>query len=479
MYMGTALTGMKGILPEIIVLFSGLASVLIGVFNKKNTTKFITCFIILMAFLGVAILVYFFKNNYNEVLLNSFLLNKEIIIAKIILYLLFILITLLYLADFNLTNNIYKFEYVLLMAFSLLGMSIMLSAKNFIILYTGLELYSLCLYLLAVFDRDSLTQSEAGVKYLILGAIASGIFLYGVSLVYGFTGSIDFNSLDSVNIDTFSKASLGAIIGLILIIIAFCFKISAAPFHMWAPDVLEGSSNHAALFISSIAKFASVIVLQYQILNNFADNYSYYEQVIIAAAVLSLIVGSIGGIMQTSIKRLFAYSSIGNMGFILLGFIGGGYVARTNVINYLIIYTLTTIGFFAIILCLRVKGNYKDSIYAFKGIAAQNPILAVLFSIIIFSMIGIPPFAGFFAKFYILREIISNDLFGNILAIIAVLSSAVSAFYYLRLIKFMYADETSEIIDSPRYGIIVILLLIAMFCVSYIFFADLTLKVFF
>lgn len=472
------LAGLKGILPEIIILFAGLISLLIGAFSKQNSAKFIASLMIAAAKMAVILLIYFFKNNYNEILVPGFFLNNEIIIAKIILYSLFILIILLYLADFDSSNNIYKFEYVLLMAFCLLGMSIMLSANNFMVLYIGLELQSLCLYLLAVFDRNSISQSEAGVKYLILGALASGIFLYGVSLVYGFTGSIDFNGLVSNQIVS-NTMSIGAVIGFILIIITFCFKISAAPFHMWAPDVIEGTSTQAALFISSLAKFASIIVLQYQILSNLADHYFNYKQIITMTAVLSLIVGSIGGIRQMSIKRLFAYSSIANMGFILLGFMTEAEAARVNVINYLIIYMLTTIGFFAIILSLRFKGVYNDSIYAFKGLATKRPYFTALASIIIFSMVGIPPLAGFFAKFYILRDLISRSALTNILAIIAVSSAVISAFYYLRIIKFMYADEANETIDEPKRALSIIVLLTALFCITYIIFAGQIAQIFF
>jgi len=331
-----------------------------------------------------------------------------------------------------------RFEFPVLIVLSTLGMLLMISANSLLSLYLALELQSLALYVVAAINRDSLRSTEAGLKYFVLGALSSGMLLYGMSLVYGFTGHIGFQDIAAAL--TAEGRSLGLVFGLVFILAGLAFKISAVPFHMWTPDVYEGAPTPVTAFFAAAPKVAAMAMLVRIVIEAFQPVVADWQQVIVFISIASMLLGSFAAIGQKNIKRLMAYSSIGHMGYALVGLASGSMAGVRGVALYMLIYMVMTLGTFAIILAMRRKdGENVEEINDLAGLSSTNPFMATVLTILMFSLAGIPPMAGFFAKYFVFMAAIEAQLYA--LAIIGVLSSVVGAYYYLRVVKVMWFDE--------------------------------------
>lgn len=347
-------------------------------------------------------------------------------------------------ANYNRREDIARFEYAVLILFATLGMMMMVSANDLISLYLGIELQSLSLYVLAAFRRDSLRSSEAGLKYFVLGALASGMLLYGASLTYGFAGTTSFGGIAA---SLKGGPSTGAIVGLVFISAALAFKVSAVPFHMWTPDVYQGAPTPVTAFFSVGPKIAAMALLIRVMIEPFGGILDQWRQIVVFIALASMLLGAFAALVQTDIKRLMAYSSIGHVGYALVGLAAGSESGVQAVLIYLAIYLVMNAGTFAVILCMRRRGAVVEEISDLAGLSRSQPGLALALAIFMFSMAGIPPLAGFFGKLYVFLAAVEAGLV--VVAVIGVLASAVGAFYYLRIIKIMYFDEATESFDRP------------------------------
>jgi len=336
-----------------------------------------------------------------------------------------------------------KFEYGVLFLLSTLGMMMLISANDLIALYLGLELMSLPLYVVAASNRDSVRSTEAGLKYFVLGALSSGMLLYGASLIYGFTGTVNFAGIAKA---TNSGANIGLIFGLVFLFAGFCFKISAVPFHMWTPDVYEGAPTPVTAFFAAAPKVAGIAIFVRATVVAFPGITHEWQQIVVFVSIASMALGAFAAIGQKNIKRLMAYSSIGHMGFALVGLAAGTPEGVQGVLVYMAIYVAMTLGTFACILSMRRDGMLVENISDLAGLARTHPAMAFFLAMLLFSLAGIPPLAGFFAKFYVFLAAIKAGLY--VLAVIGVLASVVGAFYYLTIIKIMYFDEPARSFQS-------------------------------
>jgi NADH-quinone oxidoreductase subunit N len=343
--------------------------------------------------------------------------------------------------DYLRDAKILKFEYAVLVMLSTLGMMLMTSAGNLISLYLSLELQSLAIYVLAAFRRDHVLSSEAGLKYFVLGALSSGLLLYGCSLVYGFTGTTSFAGIVSA-LGGGGEHSVGLIFGLVFVLAGIAFKLSAVPFHMWTPDVYQGAPTPVTALLASAPKVAAFALLIRTVLEAFPGVASDWKQIIIAVSVASMMLGSFAAIGQRNIKRLMAYSSIGHIGYALVGLAPGTVEGVSGVLIYLTIYIAMTLGSFACILAMKRNGEQVETISELSGLSRKQPMLAFVFAMLLFSMAGIPPLGGFFAKWYVFAAAIKADLYW--LAVVGVVTSVVGAFYYLAVIAKMYFEEPAQ-----------------------------------
>ncbi len=332
-----------------------------------------------------------------------------------------------------------KFEYGALFILSTLGMMMLISAGDLIALYLGLELMSLALYVVASYNRDNAKSTEAGLKYFVLGALSSGMLLYGASLVYGFTGTVSFAGIAKA---TQSGASVGLVFGLVFLFVGFCFKISAVPFHMWTPDVYEGSPSPVTAFFASAPKVAGIAIFVRAAIVAFPGIAHEWQQIVVFVSLASMLLGSFAAIGQRNIKRLLAYSSIGHMGFALVGLAAGTAEGVQGVLVYMTIYVAMTLGSFAVVISMRRDGKLVESIDDLAGLSRTHPTMAFFMAMLLFSLAGIPPLAGFFAKFYVFLAAMKAGLYT--LAVIGVLASVVGAYYYLLIVKIMYFDEPAK-----------------------------------
>jgi NADH-quinone oxidoreductase subunit N len=339
-----------------------------------------------------------------------------------------------------------RFEFPILLLYAVLGMMMMVSANDLISLYIGLELQSLALYVVAAFRRDSLRSTEAGLKYFVLGALSSGMLLYGASLIYGFTGTTSFEAIAATFADG-AQAPIGVVVGLVFLIAGLAFKVSAVPFHMWTPDVYEGAPTPVTAFFAIAPKVAAIGLFARVLVGPFGDLVAEWQQIIVFISIASMVLGAVAAINQTNIKRLMAYSSIGNIGYALVGLSAGTEEGVRGVLIYMTIYMVMTLGTFGCILAMRQKGRMLEGIDDLKGLGRTQPMMAAALAIFMFSMAGIPPLAGFFGKFYVFMAAINAGLYA--LAVIGVVASVVAAFYYLRIVKLMYFDEPVEAFDKP------------------------------
>ncbi len=347
--------------------------------------------------------------------------------------------------DFMERHHIARFEFPILILFAALGMMLMISANDLISLYVGLEMQSLSLYVMAAIQRDDERATEAGLKYFVLGAVASGLLLYGASLVYGFAGTTNFDAL--AVLFNGGETSTGVVIGIVFILAGLSFKVSAVPFHMWTPDVYEGAPTPVTAFFAVAPKIAALALFLRVMIGPFGGLIEHWQQIIVLVSILSMALGAFAAINQRNIKRLMAYSSIGHVGYALVGLAAGTEIGVRGVLIYLSIYLVMNIGTFACILCMRRGGRMVEEIDDLAGLGKTHPLLAATLVVFMFSLAGIPPLAGFFGKLYVFLAAIESGLY--LLAILGVIASVVGAFYYLRIIKIMYFDEALDALDKP------------------------------
>ena len=424
------------IYSEIFLCLAIMILLLIGVF-KKNSSYLIYNLSILSLFGCLALILSFPINTNLELFNNSYKIDYLSTYMKILLILSGIFV-LLSSSKYTQIIKINKIEYPILILSSIVGMMVMISSNDLILFYIGLELQSLSLYVLASFNRDNILSSESGLKYFVLSALSSGLLLYGCSLIYGFSGSTNFN-LISENIN---QDSYGLTFGIVFIITGLAFKISAVPFHMWAPDVYEGSPTSVTIFFAILPKIAALAVFIRILYVPFLNIIDQWQTIIVFLSIASMIFGSIAAIGQKNLKRLIAYSSIGHMGYALAGVSTGTNLGIQSSITYISIYLFMNLAFFSCLFMLRRDEKYFEKIEDLSGLSKNHPILSFSFLIVLFSLAGIPPLVGFFAKFYIFTAVVEQSMYS--LAIIGLLSTVIAAFYYLRIIKVIYFDPEKE-----------------------------------
>ena len=427
------------ILPELFISLSVMFLLVFGVF-KSNSSKiifYLSCLIILISLainlnININEKIFLFNNSYVVDDLSLFIKSIILISAFFVMF-----------SSYNYVkiNNILKIEYPILILCSLLGMLVMISSNDLIVFYIGLELQSLALYVLASFNRDNLLSSESGLKYFVLSALSSGLLLYGCSLIYGFSNSTNFEEI-SQNFNF----EYGVIFGMVFVIVGLAFKISAVPFHMWAPDVYQGSPTSVTLLFAILPKIAALTVFIKFLYGPFLNLFDDWQFIIIFMSLASMILGAVAAIGQKNLKRLIAYSSISHMGYALAGLTTGTNQGVQSSIIYLIIYLIMNLAFFSCLFMLKRNDKFFENIEDLSGLSKKHPILALSFLIILFSLAGIPPLAGFFAKFYVFMSVIEKEMY--FLAIVGLLATVIAAFYYLRIIKIIYFDPEQEKFDT-------------------------------
>ena len=438
------------ILPELILSCGAMALLMVGVATKRERGELVLWLAILVI---VAAGMFVARGEGTATLFaGSFIVDPFARVLKL-LTLTGAAAALLMSIDYWRRAGGLRFEFPVLVLLATTGMMMMISANDLISLYVGLELQSLALYVVAAFKRDSARSAEAGLKYFVLGALSSGMLLYGASLVYGFTGSTDFATI-AASVQP-SGANLGLIFGLVFLMAGFAFKISAVPFHMWTPDVYEGAPTPVTAFFAAAPKLAAMALTVRVLITAFPAVTVQWQQIVVFLSIASMALGSFAAIGQTNIKRLMAYSSIGHMGYALVGLAAGSAEGVQGVIVYLAIYLAMTLGTFACILAMRRGGRMVEDIDQLSGLSRTSPTMAFLLAMLLFSLAGIPPLAGFFAKFYVFLAAIHSGLY--VLAVIGVLLSVVGAYYYLRIVKIMYFDapaERFEPMDAPLAAVL-------------------------
>ncbi len=425
------------ILPELVLAVGALVLVLIGALRGEKSYGLVNGLAFVVLALAAAALV---AQPAGKVLVfgDSFSVDGFARIMKAIA-LLGSAVALVLSVDYLRRENLTRFEYPILIVLATLGMMMMISANDLIALYLGLELQSLAAYVIAAIHRDNVRSSEAGLKYFVLGALSSGMLLYGSSLVYGFAGTVSFPGIAAA---LQGQSSLGVILGLVFVSAGLAFKISAVPFHMWTPDVYEGAPTPVAAFFAAAPKVAAMAMTVRIFIVAFPGIVGDWRQIVVFISIASMALGAFAAIGQRNIKRLMAYSSIGHVGFALVGLAAGTAQGVNGVIVYMAIYVVMTLGTFAIILGMRRGDTYVETIDDLAGLSRSQPFMAYAFGAILFSLTGIPPLAGFFAKFYVFAAAIEAKLFA--LAVIGVVTSVVSAYYYLRIVKIMFFDEPAQ-----------------------------------
>ena len=413
-----------------------MALLMLGAFRGEDSSSTVNA--ISIALLVLAVLIVLAMPGGNHVLFGgSFVVDGFARMLKVL-----VLIgsagALVLSLDYLAAEKQQKFEFPILILMSTVGMLMLISAADLIALYLGLELMCLALYVVAASDRDSLRSTEAGLKYFVLGALSSGMLLYGASLIYGFTGTVSFAGIAQAA----QQGGLGLTFGLVFLFAGFCFKVSAVPFHMWTPDVYEGAPTPVTAFFAAAPKVAAIAMFVRATVVAFPAITAQWQQIVVFVAIASMALGSFAAIGQTNIKRLMAYSSIGHMGFALVGLAAGTPEGVQGVLVYMAIYLAMTLGAFACILAMRRAGGMVEEIADLSGLSRTQPTMAFFLAVLLFSLAGIPPLAGFFAKFYVFLAAINAGLYG--LAVIGVLASVVGAFYYLAIVKVMYFDEPAE-----------------------------------
>lgn len=432
-------------IPEIFLAVAGMVLLIAGVMRGNSSTRFL-CWATTCCFLIAGLLLVGLDWDRQEAFYGLFLMDSFNGTMKI-LVLLGLGASLMLSVDYLYQEKIVRFEYPILVLFAGLGMLMMISSNNLLSLYMGLELQSLSLYVLAAIRRDSYRSAEAGIKYFVLGAISSGILLFGISLIYGFTGTTSFGSLNFLLADMAAgPVNPGVVIGLVFILSGLAFKVSAVPFHMWTPDVYEGSPTSVTAFFAIVPKVAALALMIRLLFEPFVTMAEQWMQIIWFISVASMVWGAFAAIAQENIKRLMAYSSIGHMGYALIGIVAMSSEGIGSIIVYLALYMVMTAGAFGVILSMRRDGRAVESLTDLSGLSKTSPYLAYVLAALMFSMSGIPPLAGFLGKFMIFNAAVASEMY--VLAVIGVLSSVVAAYYYLRVIKIMFFDEAYDPFDK-------------------------------
>ena len=448
------------IYSEIFLCLSIMILLIIGVF-KKNSSNLIYNLSIISLLSCLALIFNFPINENIELFNNSYKIDYLSSFMKILTIISGIFV-LLSSSKYIQVIKINKIEYPILVLSSILGMMVMISSNDLILFYMGLELQSLALYVLASFNRDNILSSESGLKYFVLSALSSGLLLYGCSLIYGFSGSTNFNLIA----ENINQSSYGLTFGIIFIITGLAFKISAVPFHMWAPDVYEGSPTSVTIFFAILPKIAALTVFIRILYVPFLNIIDQWQIIIVFLSIASMLFGAIAAIGQKNLKRLIAYSSIGHMGYALAGVSTGTNQGIQSSITYISIYLFMNLAFFSCLFMLRRDEKYFENIEDLSGLSKNHPILSFSFLIVLFSLAGIPPLAGFFAKFYIFSAVIEQSMY--FLAITGLLSTVIAAFYYLRLIKIIYFDSEKEKYESNHnIGLKISLIFSSIFILFY------------
>jgi NADH-quinone oxidoreductase subunit N len=427
---------LKPLLPEIVLAVGGMALLMVGAFAGERATRAVDALSVLLIIVVAALVVW--MPGEKAVLFNGSIVVDLFARFMKVLALAGSAVAILMSLDYMTRAGQRRFEYPILVIFSTLGMMLLVSAGDLIALYLGLELMSLCLYVLAAIQRDTVRASEAGLKYFVLGALSSGMLLYGCSLIYGFTGNVSFQGIAQAA----GQGGIGLVFGLVFLFAGLCFKVSAVPFHMWTPDVYEGAPTPVTTFFAASPKVAAIAIFIRAALEAFPGIATQWQQILVFVAIASMVLGAFAAIGQRNIKRLMAYSSIGHMGFALIGLAAGTAEGVQGVLVYMAIYLAMTLGTFAVILSMRRPEGQVEEIADLAGLARTSPAMAFFLAMLLFSLAGIPPLAGFFAKFYVFLAAIQAGLYT--LAVIGVLASVVGAYYYLLIIKIMYFDEPAE-----------------------------------
>jgi len=429
------------IIPEIALFLGICLALMVGVFFKNSFSVVIKLSILIL--LGVIYLILNDWGGEQKIFLDSFKNDKFSDYFKILILISSIFI--FFSSDqFVKDKMLNKFEYPIIIMFSILGMFFMLSANDLILFYLGLELQPLALYVLASIDRDNTISSEAGIKYFVLSALSSGLLLYGCSLLYGFTGSTNF---DEIGVSLITQ-NTGAIFAMVFILVGLAFKVSAVPFHMWTPDVYQGAPTSITNFFAVVPKAVGLAVIIRFMDLPFKNIIEEWQTIIIFISIASMILGSVAAIGQKNIKRLLAYSSISHMGYALAGVATGTVSGYKSTIIYITIYIIMNMGAFACLYLMKTDGKYSEKIEDLSGLSKERPMFAFSFLILFFSLAGIPPLGGFFAKFFVFMSVIESDMYA--LAIIGLLTTVISAFYYLKVIKIIYFDDSKVKFDDVR-----------------------------
>jgi NADH-quinone oxidoreductase subunit N len=436
-------------LPEIVLGISGLLILAGGVMPKRDTF-----FPVAMAVIGAFVLTAALVLGQGEgtAFMGQYVSDGFSRFAKVLI-LLGAALSLVLALDFNEKAGLDRFEYPVLMLFATEGMLVMVSANDLMSLYIGLELLSLSLYVIAAFDRDNPRSAEAGLKYFVLGALASGLLLYGASLVYGFAGTTNFDRLADAL--TGGHAGMGLVVGLVFVLAGLCFKISAVPFHMWTPDVYEGAPTPVTAFFATAPKVAGIALLMRVLVGPFGDMAAQWQQVIWVASIGSMALGAFAALGQRNIKRLMAYSSIGHVGYALMGLTVATDAGFRGVLVYMAIYLVMNLGTFAVLVAMRRQGRALEQVEDLAGLGRTDPAMALWMAIFMFSMAGVPPMAGFFGKLYVFLAAVQEGFW--VLAVVGVLTSVVGAYYYLRIIKVMYFDAAAAPLDARAAGVTVVM----------------------
>jgi NADH-quinone oxidoreductase subunit N len=450
-----ALPALLPALPEIVLALGAMALLMVGAFRGEHTAVAVSWLAIALLVAAGAIVLWL-PGGTLTTFGGSFILDPFARFLKL-LALTGSAGAILMSFDYLAREKQEKFEYPILILLATTGMLMLISAADLIALYLGLELMSLALYVVAAINRDSARSSEAGLKYFILGALSSGMLLYGASLVYGFTGTVSFAGIAKAA----NPGSIGLIMGLVFLFAGFCFKVSAVPFHMWTPDVYEGAPTPITAFFAAAPKVAGIAMFVRTTIVAFPGIVPQWQQIVVFVAIASMALGAFAAIGQRNIKRLMAYSSIGHMGFALIGLAAGTSDGVEGVLIYMAIYLAMTLGTFAVILAMRRDGQMVEGIGDLAGLARTNPTMAFFLAMLLFSLAGIPPLAGFFAKFYVFLAAIKAGLF--VLAVIGVVTSMVGAYYYLTIVKIMYFDEPAKAFGPMAYELKIVLAVSGLF----------------
>lgn len=454
-------------LPELFLVMLGMVMVLAGLSQSEGSTRSL-CRVAIGGF-ALALMMLLSVNWDSAPVMNGMFVMDHFAGFMKLLILLGLMAAVALSVRYLEQEEIDRFEYPVLIVFAGLGMMLMVSAHNLLAMYVGLELQSLSLYVLAAFRRNHSKSSEAGIKYFVLGALASGMLLFGASLVYGYTGALSFDAISHALAE--GKAGAGLVIGLVFLLVGLAFKVSAVPFHMWTPDVYEGAPTSVTALFAIVPKIAAMGLLMRLLTGPFGSIMPEWQQVVWALSLASMAVGAFAGLVQNNIKRLLAYSSIGNMGYALVGVAAGTASGMGAVILYLAIYMIMTAGTFGVVLSMRRGGRAYEDIEDLSGLSRTNPLMAWTFAFFMFSMSGIPPLAGFFGKLFIFQAAIASQFY--VLAVLGVLCSVVAAYYYLRVIKVIFFDDPLDALDGDLgFSLRAVVFLSIAFVLFFIFSPD-------